>query len=51
VRKPMGKWVDAVWRDALYLPQILSVKPLQGREKVGGRRSGRPWPESGPRRH
>jgi hypothetical protein len=49
-RKPLGKqrgrWKDAVWRYAVNLLQEWDRKAARKRE-VGGRRSGRPWPQNG----
>ena len=48
-RKPLGKhrgrWEDAVLRDAINLLQVWDRKAARKRE-VGGRRSGRPWPQN-----
>jgi len=51
VRKSRSRIDDAFWRDAIDLLQPQKGKAQQGREGVGGRRSGRPWNENGSNRH
>ena len=46
--KHRSKWQEAALRDILGLPQIRNGKTA-ARRKGGGRRSGRPWHENGPR--
>lgn len=49
-RKPLGKqrdrWEDALWSYAVNLLQVRDRMAARKRE-VGGRRSGKPWPQKG----
>jgi len=47
--KPKCRWKDAVWENAVYFLLIRKWKVAAWKEKVGTRRSGRQWPENGPR--
>jgi hypothetical protein len=50
VGRPRNRCEDVIQRDAAKLLRILNWK-VAARSESGGRRLGRPWPESGPERH
>lgn len=51
MRKPRGRWEDAVLRDDVDLLQLRNWKATATRREGSRKEIGRPWPENGPKLH